>query len=125
MRHKLARKQFSPAQIEAVTAWLKNKKLLNDAQFAHDYSVSVLRTKAVGPRWLRGKLKERGIAAEIIADTLAGTLPAAAEKNLLERAAQQWQKTHVPTAGSREKLGRFLLARGFSPALVTAYLFKS
>ncbi|MEK7556789.1 MAG: RecX family transcriptional regulator, partial [Patescibacteria group bacterium] len=91
------------------------------------------RTKYVGPRYLRAKLKQKGVGEDIIREVLGetfsppyeGGVPAQGggrgrEAALAKLAVDQWKRTHPQHAGDRQRLYRFLLARGFSIDLVTS-----
>jgi regulatory protein len=111
---KLKRKGFSAADIAKTLAWLKNNHLLNDALFARRYIESIVRSKPVGPRWLRHKLRAKGVATSVITSALAELLPPEREKELAQAAVARWQRTHPDTAQDPQRLMRFLMSRGFS-----------
>lgn len=115
LRQKLQRKRFTATQIDDVVARLKTQRLLNDRVFAQRYVESILRTKAVGPRWLRAKLLQKGVAGTIAAVTIQRLLPPAEEQRLCQLAAERWRTGHRQHAADLQRLRRFLLSRGFSP----------
>jgi len=114
VRGKLRRKGFTPDQIDMAIRWLQEKRLLNDAAFARRYIAAVLSAKAVGRRWLKHKLQEKGIAASIQEEALNAALAPEQETALAERAAAAWQRAHSQHASDRQRLVRHLLSRGFS-----------
>jgi regulatory protein len=118
VRGKLLKKGFSPEQVTTVLQWLHDKKLVNDKQFAQRYIDSILRGKAVGRRWLKHKLKEKGVASDIIEHALAAAFEGDREQELAAAAADTWRRSHPRHATDRARLTRHLLSRGFSFATV-------
>lgn len=122
MRAKLAKKKFAAADIEKAIAWLKEKKYLNDREFARSYAASILRQKAVGPKWIAMKLKEKKIAASTIEAAVDEAFGAGKEKKIAVQAAAKWRQINPAKAQDRNRLTRFLLSRGFSGGVVRELL---
>lgn len=114
LRQKLIKKGIYAAELEETIAWLKQKKYLNDEDFAKKYIQSILRTKAVGKRYLAHKLKEKHIHEETITATLQELVGEEVEKELAQKAAKSWQKSHPKYAQDKMRLSRFLASRGFA-----------
>lgn len=117
VRLKLKRKGFTSRQVDDTVAWLHQIKLLNDRLFAQNFIENTLRFKAVGPRWLRAKLKQKGVASALIDQVLHEQFPAGREEELVKQAAAIWQRSHQRYRHDRDRLARFLLSRGFSPSV--------
>ena len=113
VRFKLRKKGFSTAQVQEVMNWLKEKKFINDETFATKYVENTLRFKAVGRRWLRFKLQQKGLSEENITQALAQYSPAE-EEIQRQQAITRWQENHS-NDGKPEALARFLASRGFAP----------
>lgn len=113
VRAKLAKKGFNREDIEETIVWLKSKKYLNNEKFARLYAEAALRHKAVGPKWIAMKLREKKIASEVIARVVADVF-AGQEQDLAAQAAAKWKRLHPKKADDRNRLTRFLLSRGFS-----------
>ena len=122
LRLKLTRHGFSAEQVDTTVEQLKKEHLVNDSRFAAAFVESTLRRKAVGPRWLRAKLKQQGIEQSIIDHIFAGHFGNGQEEELLRQAAVQWRGRHQEFQHDHIRLTRFLVARGFSPGAITAYL---
>lgn len=120
MRVKLKRRGFTIEQVTATIAKLKEESLLDDERFAKVFIESVLERKAVGSRWLRAKLRQRGIEQTIIDHTLAEQLDSGNEEKVLEQAARQWQRRHQQVRHEYARLARFLVSRGFSQGAIAA-----
>ena len=114
LKEKLAKKKFSPAEIQETIHWLKGKKLINDQAFAKRYIEGVIHYKAVGPRYLAHKLKAKRINQVYIDAALQEVIGDDKEKALMAKAAAAWQKSHPKYAQDKARLSRFLLSRGFS-----------
>ena len=119
---KLARKGFSPAQIQNAIDWLIEKNLVDDRRFAAQYAEQILQSKPVGPAWIKDKLKRRGIETNIISQTVTRIFEAKNQADLVRQAAASWQRVHpAPDSQNRterakykQKLIRHLASRGFS-----------
>lgn len=122
VRRKLARKKFSKLEIETTIVRLTKEDLLNDARFAQTYSESVLKSKAVGPRWLRAKLAQKGVPTAIVSAAMQAAFTENREAELLRQAAQRWQRQHSTSMAARIRLARFLASRGFSSELIQDYM---
>lgn len=114
LRQKLGKKGVYGSELEETIAWLKAKKYLNDAATARHYIEGMLRTRAVGKRYLQHKLQQKRIAPDVIKEALNELLDETQEKALLKKAAAAWQRTHPKKADDKIRLSRFLLSRGFS-----------
>jgi regulatory protein len=98
---------------------LEDLGLLSDNRYAESF----VRAKAerFGTGRLRHELARRGVAQEIIAETLAGT----GTGDELGRARAVWaRKFHAPPADSREwaRQARFLQTRGFATDIIRKVL---
>jgi regulatory protein len=120
-RTKMRRKHFSPDQIDDVVVKLKKMNLINDKKFAVMFVANTLLFKAVGPKYLSYKLKQKGIASSLIEAALAEAFPPGREAELARQAAAAWRRTHHPKNTDRieikkhqQRLTRLLASRGFS-----------
>lgn len=111
---KLRQKSFSAADIASVVTWLSDKQWLDDHRVAAGYIDAILRAKAVGPRWLQYKLRQRGIAPSVIEETLGAVFTSDTERELVQRAADTWRDRHSKHRDDTPRLQRFLISRGFS-----------
>lgn len=114
IKQKLLKKGFPLDEIEATIAWLKSKKYLSDILFAQRYVAQILRSKAVGKKYIAYKLEQKKIARSIIEEVLSEYVPDDVEKKLAKKAAANWKKVHARHAADKNRLTRFLLSRGFS-----------
>ena len=100
--------------VERVLDELQVAGWLSDARAAE----SLVSTKAArfGVARLRQMLSDRGVDREAASDALEQ-----ARRNELQRAAELWRRRFgepAPDAPSRARQQRFLLSRGFAPAVV-------
>lgn len=118
---KLKRRGFSGAEITGVVKTLQAQGFLDDAASARRYAEYSLQTKAVGPRWLKQKLRQRGFSAALINEAVSAAFFIQPEEALARRAAQGWQRLHqTKKTGDEARLFRFLIGRGFSVATAQA-----
>jgi regulatory protein len=114
VRTKMKRKSFSVQQIDDALEKLKKLNLINDNNFAVMFVEYTLKMRAVGPKWLSHKLKQKGIESSVISSVLDEAYSFGRENELAKEAATKWRRTHQKHADDRERLTRYLLARGFS-----------
>lgn len=144
LRTKLRRKRFSPSQIDDAVAKLKKLNLINDEKFADNYAANILLFKPVGPRWIKHKLKQKGIAPSVISQTIESTFSPGREEELAAQAAATWWKLHPLDKGgtrgfdvppsfqggarggiylrNKQRLTRHLASRGFSFAAIESVI---
>ncbi|MFH1084954.1 MAG: RecX family transcriptional regulator [Chloroflexota bacterium] len=112
MRRYLTRKQVNQDTAEGVVERLKRARLLDDASFASYWVENRETHRPKGPRALKLELRQKGVAAELIEDTLA-TLD---EEDSATRAAQRFVEryAHLDEETFRRRLYGFLQRRGFA-----------
>ena len=115
MRERLGLR-FDKETVEQTISRLLEEGLLDDAKFAGQWRESRERRKPRSPSMIARELKQRGIAEEVIEDTLEGfdSLDAA------QRAAARYAARQAGTdrATFDRKVGAFLTRRGFEPGVV-------
>ncbi len=93
---------------------LKQKGMVNDAQFAGSWVEARRKSKNKGSRALQAELYKKGIDREIIAKALAEQSPEDEAKiatQALERKLKSWK--NLPPVEFRKKATEFLVRRGF------------
>ncbi len=118
LRKKMQRKGFSVSEINTVIIRLKAKQLINDAEFAHRYVQYTLANKAVGPKWLSSKLRAKQVSSVHINAALAAVFSENGELKYARAAAAAWKRSHSQHSDDRQRLVRFLAARGFSSDVI-------
>lgn len=113
MRMKLKRKGILTKDIEETIEWLTQKKLLNDPDFAQQKAESIFRTKLCGPRYITQKLREAGIAGDVIEDVVDNLASPEDWNQRAQQAIEQWQKVHPKHKDDNIRHMRFLASRGF------------
>jgi regulatory protein len=109
VRNYLARKEYSPEDIEDAIVYLHAHSFLNDAAYAE----AVVRDRirhGDGPLKIRQMLFQKGIDSRIQDRLLRELYP---EEEQVEAAAKLLHK-RLARAGNREKALRFIASRGFS-----------
>lgn len=110
LRLKLAARGYEELEIEAAVERLKAERYLDDAALCRDLAAAYLEERKYGYRYIRCKLRERGFAADIVAEALGVEDE---ERELAAAAAVLARKYDAQRTGP-EKIYRFLLSRGFS-----------
>ncbi len=112
LRTKLTRRGYTAAVVEDVLAALQRERLLSDARFVEEY-VRVRVSKGYGPARIRGELRQREVAEELLeeaVDDRAGVW----RDRLLELHRRRFGGAVPNDPRERARRARFLLQRGFS-----------
>ncbi len=114
----LEKHQTPQENIEAVLERLERSGLLNDATFARMWVENRSDFRPRGIALLRQELRQHGIGAKIIEETLADVKPH--EEELAYRAGQQrlTRYANLPWPAFRRNLGAYLMRRGFPYPIV-------
>jgi regulatory protein len=118
---KLAQFEEAPGQLEKALDELQGKGFIDEQRVAD--SVVHRRASRVGAARIRQELVGKGLAPEMVAEAVAGL-----KETELERAREVWLKKFgaLPAdAAQRARQGRFLMARGFSPAVISRVFRQS
>ena len=113
VRDKLATKKVEPDIIGKIISKLKEKKFIDDEEFAKGWIESRLRFKPRSSRLIKLELKQKGIDPEIINNlqlTINSDLESA--KKLVEKRIERLK--NLPKQEIYQKLGRFLASKGFN-----------
>ena len=108
---KLKKKGVKQQDIEETLNWLGEKKYIDDEETAQQYIEQTLRRKAVGPMWIKSKLRQKGIDVDVINTAIESNYPD--KQEVKERAITAWKKSHSKHADDKIRLQRFLISRGF------------
>jgi regulatory protein len=120
---KLTRSSANEEEIGKIISRLQELKYLNDNEYAVLYLQDQLRSKPQGLMMLKVKMKKKGLETS--------TIDQALQKNQIdefEQAKQAMKKksktlSKYPPLKQKEKLYRFLIARGFSNKTISELLF--
>lgn len=115
LRDRLLDKGFVAASIDPVLKSFADQALLDDAEFARMYIRDQLRSRPVGPMWLRNALRKQGVPASHGEAALAEIMTPERELEEARRAALR-KGDEV----DRAKLQRFLRSRGFRAGVVAS-----
>lgn len=116
VRDKLKTKDVAPEIIDRIIAKLKEKKFINDEEFARMFSENRLRFKPRSSRLIKLELKQKGIDPEtidkIINDEGLMINDLESAKKLVEKRIERIRD--LPKQEIYEKLGRYLASKGFN-----------
>jgi regulatory protein len=124
LRQRLQRAGIEAALIESTLDRLRELGLLDDADYAERYVAERNRLSPRGQRALQAELRSRGVAPELVQQTIAAQDPAEEPERLL-RLAEQVLPRYLRSPDwltFQRRLGGFLLRRGFSAAAVQPLL---
>ncbi|MFO0705082.1 MAG: regulatory protein RecX [Candidatus Andersenbacteria bacterium] len=123
---KLRKKEFPPEEIAVTLAQLRTEKQLNDPKLAREYVQWHLDYKPMGRRGIVQRLRLRKFKEPDIEAAVGELVTPEAERagalRLLESRLQHSDLAKLPPAKKRDRLARYLLARGFDTELVLSLL---
>lgn len=113
IRNKLKEKRVEQEIIEKIISKLKDKRFINDEEFAKGWMESRLRFKPRSLRLIKIELKQKGIGPETI-NNLQFTIDSDLEsaKKLVERKLKRLKT--LSKQEIYEKVGRYLASKGFN-----------
>jgi regulatory protein len=134
LRKKLSENKHKPRIIEFTIDNFKRIGLVNDQEFAENFSNATLKKKAVGRTLLKHRLLNKGIPKDIVAQIIEKTFKGINEKdNAIQIAKKQLKKyetrkTKSTVKQNQVRLSNFLAQRGFSWDIISQIMkqmFKS
>ena len=116
LQEKLERKKYPPDTVQAVLAELETQKFLDDRAFAISFARDRLERRQLGRNRVALELKTKGIAKELIEETLDPLYGEIDEQALAKEALSKrlHSMKRSPTASDHRRLADFLRRRGFS-----------
>ena len=125
LKNKLERKGFEAQEIETTLQWLINTKLLNDRSFTKSW-IQYRLARPFGFRRIIGELKAKGIADEIIEQTIAQFKEEYIEGDvILDLAKRRAQRlTGLEPLKRKKRIYDFLIRRGFAVGEVMKVIKK-
>jgi regulatory protein len=113
VRDKLIAKQVDPQIIEKIILKLKEKRFINDEEFARMWVENRLRFKPRSARLIEMELKQKGISQEIINNIdLAKDNDLTSAKKLVKKRIEKHKNS--PKQEIYQKLGQYLASKGFN-----------
>lgn len=122
LRARLADREHSREEVDAVITRLIEDGALNDARLARAYARTASQVKGRGRLRVSRELQNLGITREVIAEAVAEVFADADERGLIERAIQKKTRggAKPATLQDRSRLYQYLMRQGFTPTGVAA-----
>jgi regulatory protein len=116
LQEKLERKKYPPDTVKAVLAELETQKFLDDRAFAVSFARDRLERRQLGRNRVALELKTKGIAKELIEETLGPLYGEIDEQSLAKEALSKKLRAmkRSSTASDRRRFADFLRRKGFS-----------
>lgn len=123
LRSRLRAKQFSEEIIERALADLRDSGLVDDRQFAETFVRSRISSGRSGRRRLEWELRSRGVAPQVVEESLAKLGEESEYPLALEVAQRRYERLRdeAPEA-QRRKIALFLQRRGFAYETISRVL---
>ncbi len=123
IRQKMSMKKYEPAEIEKTVKFLKEKDFIDDERFVRNFVRNKQEFGSTGKYKIRQKLIQLRVGPELIEQNL-NEIDTRDELNRATELAKNWlakQKSILPEK-RYEKLGRYLVSRGFEWEVVKTVL---
>lgn len=120
IRKYLKKKLYSDAEIaEALTA-LKDEGVVDDESYTKEFIEFSIKNRLLGPNAIRVRLSRRGVGSDIISRTLSSQYSESRVKETAKASAQKklFDVSKLPKQKQMEKIGRFLVSRGFPEGVI-------
>lgn len=117
LRTKLAEKEHSAEEIDKAIQYAKSHQWLAAPEIIAERMAHALHRRQKGARAINHKLREKGLPA-VASD------PDQELEKALRLAQTKWSKQEPPDRSAREKIGRFLVSRGFEPSIVRKVIYE-
>lgn len=117
---RLKRKKFSEETIRQTIGFLKEKKFINDNEFAGMWVASRIK-RPLGLRRIKEELSLKGIDKEIVDAQIAQIKQGYREEEVVSRIARERiaRLRGIEPYKAKSRLFSYLLRRGFSPEVIT------
>ncbi|MBI2371003.1 MAG: RecX family transcriptional regulator [Deltaproteobacteria bacterium] len=125
LRQRLAQKGHPPEAIDAALVRLTELGYLDDQALAREVASTLMRGRLYGRLWVAKGLRERGLSAELVAETLEALAADLDERELCRQALARRFRGLDPRRASRaelQKAGQYLARRGFAWPLIAEVL---
>jgi len=119
LRRRLAGRRFPQPIIATVLERLRSKGLIDDRRYAREYVRTQSARRGLGPRALRGRLAQLGLASSTVSEALTEALPDEQQESIAQTLARRRLSRLRSADGEdvRPRLYQFMVRRGFDPDL--------
>lgn len=116
LQERLLEEGYHPEAVSAVVEAMHEQGVHSDRRYAEAWCRDCLLSRAVGPRYLEGKLREAGIAPDLARQVALDAVDPHTEAELARCAATaRWRRAGGTEPRDVARVVRFLLGRGFGP----------
>ena len=113
IKRKMTEKEYPEEEITKTLQFLTEKNFLDDERFTENY-IKQLQLRSQGVYKIRNHLRKFGLDRELVEEKLKN-IDNDSEYETAKELAQNWlKKKNVPPEKKYDKLGRFLIGRGYS-----------
>ncbi len=120
IRKYLKKKSYSDAEILEALQALKDEGIVDDESYTKEFIEFSIKNRLLGPNALRVRLARRGVSSEIISRCLARQYPESRVKKVAVASGKKklFDVAGIPRQKQMEKVGRYLISRGFPEGVV-------
>ncbi|MEI7026300.1 RecX family transcriptional regulator [Paenibacillus sp. y28] len=120
----LLRKQVEPEAAEEIVERLRGRQYINDADFAVQWTQHRIYSQKKGRLWIRQELKQKGVSGQHIHAALEEVDEEREMEIAFELAVKKWRVMKDEARVRRQKVGAFLMRKGFPSQIVSRVLRK-
>lgn len=124
MRTRVEDGEPGTVKVEAVVARLKERRYLNDTNYAADYTRLRQENASFGKRRIQQDLIVKGVHADVIAKTLDAAYENVSEEELARRHLERKRVRKPENEKEAARVMRLLMRAGFSPGTIFKILKK-
>jgi len=124
LRQVLARKGYEPEEIDEALAMLRERRFVDDDQYATRFARTRMSLRGQGRNRIRQALRQRGVDRQPVERGLEGAAHDVSEAAVLDDVARRYWRTHQRDEPERRmrRLGDHLYRRGFPGPLIVERL---
>lgn len=118
LRRRVEPGQTGEAAIEAVIARLKERKYLNDTDYAQEYAKLRQENASLGQRRVQQDLMRKGVGADVIGKTLETAYEGVSEEALARRHLERKRIRKPSSEKEAARVARMLMRAGFGSGTI-------
>ncbi len=126
IRKYLKKKSYSDEEIFEAMSSLKNEGIIDDESYVQEFIEFSIKNRLLGPNAIRVRLARRGVASDIVSKWLSSRYPESRVSEVAEASAKKklFDVRAISKQKQMEKVGRYLVSRGFPEGVIWETLDK-
>lgn len=120
IRKYLKKKSYSDVEISEAIELLTNEGVVDDEAYVKEFIEFSIKNRLLGPNAIRARLARRGVSSDTVLRQLSLEYPESRVKKVAKMSAEKklFDVRLLPKQKQMEKIGRFLVSRGFPEGVI-------